>query len=351
MTALDPVATARGSDKLADCILEVTLLTLTKNRVREILTSAAQCRIAVLGDVMLDEFIWGEVTRISPEAPVPVVSIQRESTHLGGAANVLANITALGAGAKVIGVIGEDAAAQKLRAALREQGERIEDSLIVDAQRPTTIKTRIIARHQMVVRADREHRAHVNGSVEARIIEAVKDAIANADALVVSDYDKGVVTPRILKETLALAYERIPVLVDPKIRNFDSYRPATLVTPNHHEALRLTNSEQDTDEGLQIAAREIRTRLSCDAVLITRGERGMMLVEGDHEPVSVETAAQEVFDVTGAGDTVIATLATAMAAGASMKEAAVLANHAAGIVVGKIGTATASAEELINSFV
>ncbi|HEX3142960.1 MAG TPA: PfkB family carbohydrate kinase, partial [Pyrinomonadaceae bacterium] len=249
-----------------------------------------------------------------------------------------------------IGVIGEDAAAQKLRATLREQGERIEDSLIVDAHRPTTIKTRIIARHQMVVRADREHSAHVNGSVEARIIEAVKDAIVNADALVVSDYDKGVVTPRILKETLALAYKRIPVLVDPKIRNFDSYRPATLVTPNHHEALRLTNSEQDTDEGLQIAAREIRARLSCDAVLITRGERGMMLVEGDHEPVSVETAAQEVFDVTGAGDTVIATLATAMASGASMKEAAVLANHAAGIVVGKLGTATASAEELINSF-
>ncbi len=300
---------------------------------------------------MLDEFIWGEVTRVSPEAPVPVVNIQRESTHLGGAANVLANITALGAAAKVIGVIGEDTAALKLRAALREQGERIEDSLIVDAQRPTTIKTRIIARHQMIVRADREHRTHVNGSVEARIIEAVKDAIGNAEALVVSDYDKGVVTPRILKETLALAYERIPVLVDPKIRNFDSYRPATLVTPNHHEALRLTNSEQDTDEGLQIAAREIRARLSCDAVLITRGERGMMLVEGDHEPVSVETAAREVFDVTGAGDTVIATLATAMAAGASMKEAAVLANHAAGIVVGKLGTATATAEELINSFV
>ncbi len=318
---------------------------------QEILASAARCRIAVLGDVMLDEFIWGDVVRISPEAPVPVVNIQRESTRLGGAANVLANITALGASAKVIGVIGEDVAAQKLRDALRAQGERTEHTLIVDEARPTTMKTRIIARQQMVVRADREHREHVNGSVESRIIDAVKDAIANADALVVSDYDKGVVTRRILEETLALAYERIPVLVDPKIRNFDFYRPATLVTPNHHEALRLTNSEQDTDEGLQLAAREIRARLSCDAVLITRGERGMMLVESDGAPVSVETAAREVFDVTGAGDTVIATLATAMAAGASMKEAAVLANHAAGIVVGKLGTATASAEELINSFV
>jgi D-beta-D-heptose 7-phosphate kinase/D-beta-D-heptose 1-phosphate adenosyltransferase len=280
------------------------------------------------------------------------VNIQRESTRLGGAANVLANIAALGANATLIGVVGNDAAAAKLHAALREQGgERGEESLIVDEQRPTTIKTRIIAHHQMVVRADREHRAYVNGSVEARLIDAVKAAIANADALVISDYDKGVVTPRVLKETLALAYERIPVLVDPKIRNFDSYHPATLVTPNHHEALRLTNSEEDTDEGLKIAAGKIRARLGCDAVLITRGDRGMMLVEGDHDPVCVETAAREVFDVTGAGDTVIATLATALGAGASMKEAAVLANHAAGIVVGKLGTATASAEEVIGSFI
>jgi D-beta-D-heptose 7-phosphate kinase/D-beta-D-heptose 1-phosphate adenosyltransferase len=301
---------------------------------------------------MLDEFIWGDVTRISPEAPVPVVTIQRESTRLGGAANVLANIASLGGSANVVGVIGQDSAGEKLGAALRRQvNEGAEELLIVDEQRPTTIKTRIIAQHQMVVRADREHRAQVNGSVEARIIEAAKAAIGEADALVVSDYDKGVVTPRILREILPLAYARMPVLVDPKIRNFDSYKPATLVTPNHHEALRLTNSEEDTDEGLMTAARQIRTRLSCDAVLITRGDRGMMLVEGDHDPVCVETAAREVFDVTGAGDTVIATLAAAMAAGASMKEAAVLANHAAGIVVGKLGTATASAEELINSFV
>jgi D-beta-D-heptose 7-phosphate kinase/D-beta-D-heptose 1-phosphate adenosyltransferase len=325
---------------------------LSNNRAAEILADARRCRIAVLGDVMLDEFIWGDVTRISPEAPVPVVNIQRESIRLGGAANVLANIAALGATAKVIGVIGKDAGAEKLRAALRDQaGQLSEESLIVDERRPTTIKTRIIAQHQMVVRADREHRAHINGSVEARIIAAVKEAIAQADALVVSDYDKGVITPHVLKETLALAYERIPVLVDPKIRNFDSYRPATLVTPNHHEALRLTNSEEDTDDGLKIAAQKIRARLACHAVLITRGDRGMMLFEGDNDAVSVETAAREVFDVTGAGDTVIATLATAMAAGASMKEAAVMANHAAGIVVGKLGTATASAEEVIKSFV
>jgi len=301
---------------------------------------------------MLDEFIWGDVTRISPEAPVPVVNIQRESTRLGGAANVLANITSLGASANVIGVMGHDTAGEKLAAALRQEvNDQAREWLIVDEGRPTTIKTRIIAQQQMVVRADREYRGQVNGSVETRIIDAARAAIAEADALVVSDYDKGVVTPRILGEILPLAYARIPVLVDPKIRNFDSYKPATLVTPNHHEALRLTNSEEDTDEGLTAAAREIRKRLLCDAVLITRGDRGMILVEGHQDPVCVETAAREVFDVTGAGDTVIATLATAMAAGASMKEAAVLANHSAGIVVGKLGTATASAEEVINSFV
>jgi D-beta-D-heptose 7-phosphate kinase/D-beta-D-heptose 1-phosphate adenosyltransferase len=201
----------------------------------------------------------------------------------------------------------------------------------------------------MVVRADREKRGQVNGQVEARIISAAREAIADAQALVVSDYDKGVITPRILSELLPLAYGRIPVLVDPKIRNFDAYRPANLVTPNHHEALRVSNLEEDNDETLQQAARMIRARLSCDAVLITRGEFGMMLVEGDAAPVYVETAAQEVFDVTGAGDTVIATLAAALAAGASMTEAAVLANQAAGIVVGKVGTATASAEEILNS--
>lgn len=323
---------------------------LTKTRATEILSRARDCRIVVLGDVMLDEFIWGDVTRISPEAPVPVVNIRRESTRLGGAANVVANVSALGATASVIGVVGADAAAEKLRDGLRRTGDVQTDAMLIeDEDRPTTIKLRIIAHNQMVVRADREQRGHVNGQVEAGIINAAKEAIAGAQALVISDYDKGVITPKVLSELLPLAYGRIPVLVDPKIRNFDSYTPANLVTPNHHEALKVSNLEDDNDETLQQAARLIRNRLSCDAVLITRGESGMMLVEGDAPPVYVDTAAREVFDVTGAGDTVIATLAAALAAGASMTEAAVLANQAAGIVVGKVGTATASAEEVLNS--
>jgi rfaE bifunctional protein kinase chain/domain len=326
------------------------LIALSKKRAEEILNAARACRVVVLGDVMLDEFIWGDVSRISPEAPVPVVNIKRESTRLGGAANVLANVAALGAKADVIGVVGDDAAAEKLREALRANGGvQIDNNLVKDDRRPTTIKTRIIAHHQMVVRADREQRAAVNGQVESRIITAVKEAIDGAHALVISDYDKGVITPRILSEVLPLVYDRMPVLIDPKVLNFDSYRPATLVTPNHHEALRLTNLEDDTDENLRAAANIIKDRLKCDAVLITRGERGMMLVEGKRDPVCVETAAREVFDVTGAGDTVIATLAAALAAGATMTEAAILANHAAGIVVGKLGTATASGEEVLDS--
>lgn len=324
---------------------------LSRTRAEEILCDARARRVVVLGDVMLDEFIWGDVNRISPEAPVPVVNIKRESMHLGGAANVLANISALGATGKVVGVVGQDAAAEKIREALRQNdGVQTDDMLIADDKRPTTIKTRIIAHNQMVVRADREHRGAVNGRVESQIIEAARQAIENAHALIVSDYDKGVVTSRILDKVLPDAYKRMPVLIDPKIRNFDSYRPATLLTPNHHEALRMTNLEEDTDETLVSAARSIRKRLGCDAVLITRGERGMMLLEGEADPVFVKTAAREVFDVTGAGDTVIATLAVALAAGASMAEAAVLANHAAGIVVAKLGTATASQSEILNSF-
>ena len=325
--------------------------TLNKGRAAALLDRVSESSIVVLGDVMLDEFLWGDVTRISPEAPVPVVDIRRESTHLGGAANVLANLLALGAQACVIGVVGDDFAGERIRSSVNEKSAlQTAGLLIPDNSRPTTIKTRIIAQHQMVVRADREHRAPVAAHTEDRIIAAVKEAVANAQALVVSDYDKGVVTPRILSAVLPAAYGRIPVLVDPKLRNFDSYRPATLVTPNHHEALRLANLEEDSDATLQTAARMIRTRLGCDAVLITRGERGMMLFEGDRDPVRVETAAREVYDVTGAGDTVIATLAAALAAGASMTEAAVMANQAAGIVVGKLGTATASAGEVLASF-
>ena len=324
---------------------------ITPERAAELAARARGRTVVVFGDVMLDEFVWGDVTRISPEAPVPVVDIRRESVRLGGAANVLANLVALGARGRLVGVAGEDTAAERLLAKLAETcDERAEAELVRDAERPTTLKTRIIAHNQLVVRADRELRAPVPTGIEDQLIDALTRSLEAADAFVVSDYDKGAVTPRVLAEVLPRATERgVPVLVDPKIRNFDSYRPAMLVTPNHHEALRLTNSEDDSDEGVAQAARALRERLGCESVLITRGERGMMLLEGNRAPLYVETRAREVYDVTGAGDTVIATLAVALAAGASLAEAADLANHAAGLVVGKLGTATVSAEELINS--
>lgn len=325
---------------------------ITPQRAAELAAKIGGRRIVVFGDVMLDEFVWGDVTRISPEAPVPVVDIRRESVRLGGAANVLANLIALGARASVVGVVGRDRAGERLLATLDEAGaHNANGGLITDESRPTTIKTRIIAHNQLVVRADRERRTPVEAATEDQLIATLAAALPEADAFIVSDYDKGAVTPRILAEILPRAFEqRIPVLVDPKMRNFDAYRPATLVTPNHHEALRLTNTEDNSDEGMADAARRIRERLNCESVLITRGEHGMMLLERDAAPVYVATVAREVYDVTGAGDTVIATLAAALAARASLVEAAALANHAAGIVVGKLGTATASADELVNSF-
>jgi len=322
---------------------------LSKTRAAEILKNLRDRYVLVLGDVMLDEFVWGDVTRISPEAPVPVVDVRRESMHLGGAANVLANLVALGARGAVVGVVGNDAAGRRLQTGLRDLGVQ-DQFLVVDESRPSTTKTRIIAHSQLVVRADRESRNPVTGKLEEKIVSCLKEALKQADAFVVSDYDKGVVTPSILREILPVAYEQAPVLIDPKLRNFNAYRPATLVTPNHLEALRMSDTEDHSDDGSHHAAKVIREKLGCDAVLITRGDRGMMLLEGDGQPVYVETAAREVYDVTGAGDTVIATLAAALATGATMLEAATLANHAAGIVVGKVGTATASAEELVQTF-
>lgn len=315
------------------------------HRLDEILSRARARRVVIYGDVMLDEFVWGDVTRISPEAPVPVVEIKRESVRLGGAANVLANVTGLGGAGALIGIRGRDRAGEILEAELNKIKEA--NQLVIDDARPTTVKTRIIAHNQLVVRADRESRLTASAEVEDEIIRRLETELQDAHAFVVSDYDKGAVTSRVLKRVLSFARERnIPTLIDPKMRNFEFYKPATLVTPNHHEALRFTNTSDAEDTGIVRAAQMIKEQLDCEAVLVTRGERGMMLLE-NNEPRFVETQAREVYDVTGAGDTVIATLAIAIAAGASLQEAAALANRAAGIVVGKIGTATVSREELM----
>ncbi len=319
---------------------------MNRERVQNLIHNFAGQRLLVLGDLMLDEFIWGEVRRISPEAPVPVVEINRESWHAGGAGNVVSNLLALGAQAVPIGVIGNDWAGEKLRERLGEAGAETK-FLIVDANRPTTLKTRILAHHQQMIRADRESRLPLSEIIEDQLISTFLKALPDADAVIVSDYDKGVLTPRVLQAVLAVAAGKT-VCLDPKIKNFTFYRPVTVITPNQLEAERATGIEITDETSLLAAARQIRETLACPHVLITRGEHGMSLLSAE-TVTHIPTMARDVYDVTGAGDTVIATLALALAADADITEAALIANQAAGIVVGKVGTATLSGNDLIKA--
>jgi D-glycero-beta-D-manno-heptose-7-phosphate kinase len=307
-------------------------------------------RLVVVGDLMLDRFVWGSVRRISPEAPVPVVEVERESQHLGGAGNVVANLVALGATALPVGVVGDDASADAVESEFRRAGVDAR-GLVRDSSRPTTTKTRVVAHSQQVVRADLERRHAVSEPVEAALEAALRDALEGADGVVVSDYDKGLLAGGFLGTTLSLAHERgVTVCLDPKIRRFQAYRPVTVITPNHHEASAATGLPANSDEELEVCGRRISEMLGGPSVLVTRGEHGMSLVGASGEVAHIPTMAREVFDVTGAGDTVIATLALALAAGASALDAAILSNYAAGVVVGKVGTATLTRAELRAAF-
>ncbi len=322
------------------------MASLSAARSRSILRAMRGRRVLVLGDAMLDEFLWGKVARISPEAPVPVVEIQRESFHVGGAGNVARNVRSLHGEAVLVGVVGQDDAADRLREELKAAG--VEDALVSAPGRPTTLKTRILAHHQQVCRADRESQGDVDKPVEDALIASVATALRGCEALVVSDYQKGAVTRRVMRAAIELARRRrVPVLVDPKVRHFALYRGATLVTPNQLEAEQATGLRIRNDKDAAAAGARILKSLRCRAALITRGEQGLSLFEQGRRPVHIATAAREVFDVTGAGDTVIATLSLALCAGASLPQAAALANVAAGVVVAKLGTATAAPEEVI----
>jgi len=304
-------------------------------------------RVLVLGDVMVDQFVWGRVSRISPEAPVPVVQVTAQSFHLGGAGNVAANVRALGGSVVLAGAVGEDAAGGRVREALAAAG--VESRLVaLPGGRPTTVKTRIVAHSQQLVRADREDASDLPAHAETGLVEAVRREIASCSALVISDYQKGVVTRSLLRRVLPLARRhRVPVLVDPKVRHFRLYRGVAVVTPNQLETEQATGLRLDEPGALEAAGRRILSLLACHAVLVTRGEHGLSLFERGRPPVRVPAVAREVFDVTGAGDTVIATMALALAAGGTLREAAALANCAAGVVVGKVGTAQASPEEVL----
>jgi D-beta-D-heptose 7-phosphate kinase/D-beta-D-heptose 1-phosphate adenosyltransferase len=303
-------------------------------------------RILVVGDIMLDRFIWGGVSRISPEAPVPVVVVDKETFLLGGAANVVNNIHSLGGKASLCGVIGDDEMGQKIIQRLSEMG--IERSGVsIEPGRQTTVKTRIIAHHQQLVRIDRETTQHPKVSTLRSLSDYLKRNIKNFDGVILSDYGKGLLTKGMIRNTIRTARDAKKfVMVDPKIKNFFFYRGATVVTPNTGEASSASGISITDEASLGRAGRILLKRLKYDALVITRGEDGMAIFEPHQKPFLVPTEAKEVYDVTGAGDTVIGTMALALGAGASIRRAAELANHAAGIVVGKVGTATVDQKEL-----
>jgi len=324
----------------------VNLPPLDARRARDLVAKLPGLHVLVAGDVMLDRFIVGKVSRISPEAPVPVVRFAREHSRLGGAANVAHNLAALGARVSLVGIVGTDEAAARVTKALGA-AHMSSLGLVEAADRPTTEKVRIVTdRNQQVARIDYEDDEDAGTDIELKLVDRIENLGGDANVLLVSDYLKGAITSGVMRALLALKTTRsLPLLVDPKIPHLDHYAGATLVTPNHHEAEVATTRRIRSDDEARSAALEFRTRAQCEAVLITRGEHGMWLSSRGAEG-AIPAVAREVSDVTGAGDTVVAVLALAVAAGATLAEAAVLANHAAGIVVGKFGPATLTQDEL-----
>ena len=320
--------------------------TASPRRLGELIRRFSRVRVLVVGDLMLDRFIWGRVQRISPEAPVPVVQVTREDTRPGGAGNVVSNIAALGGRAAACGIVGRDPAGKRLAEALRTIGAGI-DGIMVSGHGETTQKTRIIAHQQQVVRLDRETARGPDGGGGRRVRDFVLRHRARYDVLIVSDYAKGAITPDLL-QALAEARAREPFtwVVDPKRAHFAHYRRASLMKPNREEAGDAAGIEIRDDESLRTAGERLLERWQSEAVLISRGEEGMALFRPGGVIRRFPTVAREVFDVTGAGDTVLATCALALGSGGTLEEATVLANHAAGVVVGKVGTATVTADEL-----
>jgi D-beta-D-heptose 7-phosphate kinase/D-beta-D-heptose 1-phosphate adenosyltransferase len=318
---------------------------LTAARARELLDDIASVRALVVGDLMIDRYVSGVVDRVSPEAPVPVVRVEEERTAIGGAGNVAANITALGASCVVVGCVGDDDAAPLMCSVLAKIGVAT-DGLVVAEGRPTTVKTRVMARHQQIVRFDREDESDVPASTAGQLARSIREQALSCDVLVLEDYNKGVLAPAVIDAARRAARERsLPTIVDPKRRNFFAFQGATVFKPNAKEledALGSFIHPEDADW-----MRSTRERLGCEHLLLTLGERGVALESLGAGYLRVPTAARSVYDVSGAGDTVTAVVATVLAAGGSAAEAAVLANHAAAVGVAKTGVATVSPEEIL----
>ena len=304
--------------------------------------------ILVIGDLMIDHYVWGKVRRISPEAPVPVVEVTEEETLLGGAANVANNVLSLGGKVFIAGAIGMDDKGKILINKLEEKGFGT-DGVIIDGNRSTTVKTRVIAHSQQVVRFDREVKSDIGKSTISSILAYVKNCLPDIKGIIISDYSKGLITKTLIKKLVELTESKVFISVDPKIGHFDYYKGVDLITPNTGEASFGSGIAIKDDETLAAAGDILLKKLQCKAVIITRGDEGMTLFEKNGHITSIPTCAREVYEVSGAGDTVIATLTLSHSAGAELKEAANIANHAAGVVVGKVGTAVATQQEILKS--
>jgi rfaE bifunctional protein kinase chain/domain len=325
------------------------LVTISEKRLNELLSGMKNKRIAVIGDLMLDRYIWGSVSRISPEAPVPVVDIEQEQARLGGAANVAKNIKSLGGEPLLTGVIGNDNSGKLLLEILRES-TFAEDGIITDNSRPTTVKTRVIAHNQHVVRIDREQKADISDIVQEKLLNAIRKYISSIDAIIIEDYNKGVVVKSLIQQLIALANKHNKIItIDPKFNNFFEYKNVTVFKPNRKEAEEVMGTRLRTEEDIIKACRTLLEKLKAKNVLLTRGEHGMSLFESNGEISHVPTKALNVADVSGAGDTVISTLTLALASGATIKEASALANFAGGVVCGDIGIVPISPEALKQS--
>jgi rfaE bifunctional protein kinase chain/domain len=325
------------------------VVTFTRSRLMELFEIFKQKRIAVVGDLMLDRYFWGSVARISPEAPVPVVEIESESARLGGAANVANNIKSLGSEPILIGVIGDDNSGNLLRDLMKESAFTT-IGLVIDADRPTTVKTRVIAHSQHVVRIDRETRDEISYTLQHRIVDVLRQNIHSVDAIIIEDYNKGVVAKSLIKQLVNLAneYEKV-ITVDPKFNNFFEYCGVTVFKPNSREVEAVMGRKLVDDASVEEAGRAIMNRLQAKNILLTRGEKGMTLFEQSGTVTHVPAKTRKVADVSGAGDTVISTLTVALASGATVREATSLANYAGGVVCGEVGIVPVAKDALLSA--
>ncbi|HEB84758.1 MAG TPA: D-glycero-beta-D-manno-heptose-7-phosphate kinase [Bacteroidetes bacterium] len=323
-------------------------MNLDRSILEEALEKFHHLQVVVIGDLMLDRYLWGRVERISPEAPVPVVEVTEDAERPGGAGNVALNLLSLGAMVRPVGLVGDDAHGKTLMQLLDEKGAHME-GVLIDNERPTTVKTRVIAEDQQVVRVDREKNVPLSNGIEATLISRLRGLVSRADAVILQDYNKGVMTPRLIRAAIDFAKEEdVPVTVDPKSQHFFEFYGATLFKPNLREAEGALNRSLRSEKDIEAAGNEMLFRLQAKQVLITRGGEGMSLFEENRPTIHIPTRARTISDVSGAGDTVISTLTLGIAAGYDAFTAAQLANRAAGWVVSQVGVVPITPEALLN---